>query len=455
MAGRDIGGGPKLLYSGSSPPRRKSSHSQSLMDHEDDFNDKKERPSLFRREAVEDSSSRLGVPIRSGALLSWIITLLIFCLILSISVLLLTALYSRKETVNGWLTPAEGAQRLVSTRSGTVEVVHVGEGDEVGIGDEILSISFDSTVQDGVELSQMLSSAADDESNAVRDRMNSQIVNIQLQIHELNERKTSAISRRARLVSSIALQIERIDIANQAVESARTLHERQLLATLQMRQREEALIIARQSLDSMEGDLIELDSQISQIDLQRRRLQISQSEISAEAAQAMARINDRRANFLGQQGQVLEARIPGRISALSVRAASPVQPGQTLAMVVPNGTELEAELWVPSRAVGFVRRGQPVRLMYDAFPYQRFGVGRGRVKLIARSPTEPADLPTALQASEPLYRVLVTLDQQEVDAHGVAWELTPGMRLSADLVLDDRPVAAWLFDPVMAAKSRR
>lgn len=137
-----------------------------------------------------------------------------------------------------------------------------------------------------------------------------------------------------------------------------------------------------------------------------------------------------------------------------MRPGATVEAGRVLAIILPHGEVLQAELWVPSRAAGFLRSGEPVRLMYDAFPYQKFGVGRGTVASIAGAPVDPADLTVPIETKEALYRVLVNLESPTVDGYGKVWRLSPGIRLSADLILDDRSLWEWLFDPIIAARRR-
>ena len=87
----------------------------------------------------------------------------------------------------------------------------------------------------------------------------------------------------------------------------------------------------------------------------------------ATAEQRIAEINGRRA-------YVIRAPTAGRISTLQatrrtdtpIRSASSWRSSQSTAV-------LQAELLVPARAIGFVEVGQPVRILYDAFPYQHFG----------------------------------------------------------------------------------
>ena len=60
--------------------------------------------------------------------------------------------------------------------------------------------------------------------------------------------------------------------------------------------------------------------------------------------------------------------------------------------LVPAGARLEARLYGPSRAIGFVRPGQRVLLRYEAFPHQKFGQYEGVVRSVSRSTVGPAEL---------------------------------------------------------------
>ena len=56
-----------------------------------------------------------------------------------------------------------------------------------------------------------------------------------------------------------------------------------------------------------------------------------------------------------------------------------------------KGEALEAHLFVPTRAIGFVEIGQEVRLQYDAFDYRTFGLQQGHVQEISATPLLPSD----------------------------------------------------------------
>jgi membrane fusion protein len=52
--------------------------------------------------------------------------------------------------------------------------------------------------------------------------------------------------------------------------------------------------------------------------------------------------------------------------------------------------------------------------------------------------------------AEPLYRITVGLERQQVSAYGAQVALQPGMQLDADIVLERRRLYEWVLDPVYA-----
>ena len=107
---------------------------------------------------------------------------------------------------------------------------------------------------------------------------------------------------------------------------------------------------------------------------------------------------------------------------------------------------------VPTQAIGFVRPGQEVRILFDAFPYQRFGTYGGRVVRVARTMLTGADVSAPVPLQQPAYKVTVVLDRQDVTAYGERIPLQPDMRLKADILLDRRPLLTWLLDPLLSAR---
>jgi membrane fusion protein len=119
--------------------------------------------------------------------------------------------------------------------------------------------------------------------------------------------------------------------------------------------------------------------------------------------------------------------------------------------LLPQGSRLQAQLLVPSRAIGFIAPGDEVRLRYQAYPYQKFGHHLGRVLRISRSAITP---PNASAGADQVYRVLVELKQQSILAYGKREALRPGMLLEADILGERRRLYEWVLEPLYSLKGK-
>jgi membrane fusion protein len=123
--------------------------------------------------------------------------------------------------------------------------------------------------------------------------------------------------------------------------------------------------------------------------------------------------------------------------------------------LVPTGSILQAQLFGPSQAIGFIHAGQRVLLRYQAFPYQKFGLYEGVISSVSGSAVSPSEMTQQLTglaslygANEPVYRVTVDLAQQTATAYGEPVPLQPGMRVEADVMIESRRLFEWVLDPL-------
>jgi len=122
--------------------------------------------------------------------------------------------------------------------------------------------------------------------------------------------------------------------------------------------------------------------------------------------------------------------------------------------ILPQGGRLEAHLFVPTSAIGFVEVGQEVRLLYGAFDYRQFGVHVGTVTEKSSAIFSPVDAQANIRLNEPTYRVTVRISKESVEAYGQQFPLQAGMLLSADIVLEKRSLIAWLLGPLTSLRGR-
>jgi membrane fusion protein len=409
---------------------------------------------LFRRQAIEAATQRYGAPVSAPGIGLAMATGFVVLLLLLAGIFLLTTSFPRKETVSGSLVPTAGLLTITSQRSGIVSKVYVEEGALVKRGDPIVRVSVESVMNGGERAGKALTNMAEGQNRALLDRERG--IEASLLSQEAGARaRVQGLKRQLQtLRSNVKLYEEQSLLAEQTVRDLERLVAQQIVSRLQYRDAESRALTARQNL---------ADAQVRIADLEQERI-VLQHELGRLGAERDANRANMATERLSAQEKAINYKVgtefelvsqqDGRITSLQAKSGGTVIAGKTLGVLLPSGSPLVAEVWVPSSAIAFVNIGTEVRLMYDAFPYQKFGVARGKVSKIARSPTVPEELPLDLQSKESRYRVLLALDSQHMDAYGKSLDLTPGTRLKADLILERRSAFAWLIDPLLAASRR-
>ncbi|MBS1191825.1 MAG: efflux pump, family, rane fusion protein [Rhodocyclaceae bacterium] len=180
-----------------------------------------------------------------------------------------------------------------------------------------------------------------------------------------------------------------------------------------------------------------------------RQLRNERAETSdrvEKLAQELAK-QDHRHGFLE-----LKAPQDGRVKDLATHTAGTVaQPGTILMTLVPSDETLQAEVWLSNEDVGFVREGQPAKLKFAAFQFQKYGMLAGEVEHVAADAAEKSENPTDPKIPLMAYRTQVRLQQQSLLADGVPYRLAPGMQVSAEIKLGERTILEYLLSPVQKA----
>lgn len=410
---------------------------------------------LFRMEAINAAGRRLSgsVVLTSSfptALLTWILV----AVVLSLAVLASTASYARKETVTGRLAPSGGLIRLTAQRGGVVERLYVTEGQVVVAGQPVATVRLSPVLSSGDSYAatkgnlEIRRRSAQDSAETARLALEAERSQLLRRRRALGEELSEA-QRRA------ALQERRLALSRAEVERAEAVAAQGFLPGRELELRRSAALQAEQSLSEMKAEALGLHRQIGETDARLAAIPLDLRAAAAAATSTLAGLSEEAIYSEGQANYEVVATVAGRIGALPVARGQVLAQGATLAVLTPSGSPLEAELYAPSRAAGFIREGQEVRLMYQAFPFQKFGVGEGEVASVSRTVLAPADIRAdGLNIQEPVFMVRVRLRKDSVEAYGRSIPLQPGMLLTAEVVAERRTLFEWLFDPLYAAGRR-
>lgn len=413
---------------------------------------------LFRPEALAAHNElRWGRPI--GLIpLSWkIVSVFLAVLVAAVAVFLATATYSRKETVRGILKPVGGETRVLATQGGVLRALYVSEGVLVERGTPLAKISRETMLSDGAIADEQVLEGLRQEEATLRDRLSALAGAAPLDAASMASSLAALEADRSAALESARLGDSRLAIATQRVTSARPLVTSGLIAAEELRRREEAELALRQEVASARGRARSLEAQIRELTARRARLPFDQAQQRSQLEAALASLAQRRAQAEASRGYELRAPISGRVSAVQAALGQSLDQYRPLMTLTPSGARLTAEVYVPSRAIGFIKAGQKVRLLYDAFPYQRFGAAQGTVEAVSATVLLPQEVNAPLRTEEirePVYRVTVRLIRQDMLAFGQVMELSAGMALTADIILEKRSFAEWLFEPILAIRGR-
>lgn len=122
--------------------------------------------------------------------------------------------------------------------------------------------------------------------------------------------------------------------------------------------------------------------------------------------------------------------------------------------ILPEGSELVAELLLPTRSAGLVEEGDNSRLRFDAFPYQRFGYMESTIVRVDKALIIPNEIPLPITLQEPVYRLRAKLSAQTMQAYGKQLNLKSGMLFEADIMLEQRRLIEWLLEPIYSLRGR-
>ncbi|UCV05669.1 HlyD family type I secretion periplasmic adaptor subunit [Dechloromonas denitrificans] len=209
-------------------------------------------------------------------------------------------------------------------------------------------------------------------------------------------------------------------------------------------------------IESARASLLQSEKKLAQIDSDyRRQLHVERNDIQGQFDK-LAQEATKQAHK--QELLELKASQDGVIKDLATHTAGTVvQPGTVLLTLVPQDEILRAEVWVSNEDIGFVRQGQPVKLKFAAFPFQKYGMVEGIVEHVSadasdnntgngNTQTDPA------RKNQPLvYKALVALKQMNLAMDGERFLLSAGMQTNAEIRLGDRTVMEYLLSPVRKA----
>jgi len=416
---------------------------------------------LFRPEVIEFNQPKwLGeiVLIRPPSFRIYASLTLLLIALIGIFVTLGT--YTRRSTVNGELVSTTGVIKLYSQQPAIVQEMYVSEGQEVTRGQRLYLLSGERTSKTIGDTHAAISRQVELRMQSLtleRDRTKALYDDAQRTLDYKTETLKDDLKA---LEAQLDGQVARTRLAEENTARNKHLLEQHYISKDMFQQKQGDLLEQQQRLQILQRDLIRARRELREQQNEKTNIAAKQQIQVSQLDRTMATMEQEFAESEARRRIVISAPEGGVVTAVHAQQGQLVDGGKPLLSLVPRSSVMQAHLYAPSKAIGFIKTGDPVRLRYQAYPYQKFGHADGRVTSISKTSISSAELSDAAfpasrtATSEPLYRINVELEKQTFNAYGKPQALQVGMLLEADILLETRRLFEWVLEPLYSISGK-
>jgi membrane fusion protein len=363
---------------------------------------------------------------------------------LFVSALVLASVVHLPETVTSHfvLRPVHGANPVRTPQSGMISRVEVVEGEPVTKGSLLFELRSEAIGARSSELRglQAESQGAKESLELGREKFESTRRAEADELRRLEDRIGSAklmleLQRReAALTVDVMVRYQKLDDLGLLSRTERIRYERQA------NEAELAVRLGEKELSEAEAALERRRHEHKANETERRE---AERELLEQIEQAEIRVAPLLEDLAQRAGSRLSILAPCSGSVLRLQVQAPgtfVQPGEVVGEVACEGDALRAHLSLPKTDLALLEPGQEVKLLFDAFPYQRHGVRYATLRWISPASVEKGD--------QHSFRALADVADKTIVVGGKPRALKAGMGGVAKIVVGRRRVIAYAFEPL-------
>ncbi len=387
---------------------------------------------------------------------------LIYVLLLFIAISIAWAWYGQVDivaTAPFRLVPLGKVQNIQAPRSGEIQEIAIHSGDHIAKGQILFRLQSQETLREFRELEQAEIAFKKAEFDLQQTLPQKRI---------LAKETISALEHRVRVMQA-AMQTYREALGNhtetpdleieihsaevehlkQRYEQNQKLYEKKLISLAALNEARVRYLSALAELPARmaeinrhEVSLKDLKRQIleEKLELERTRADFQNAyDIAAarlkQAKQAVNRSVDADIDLIlaPESGIVTQVLVntPGQV----------VNKGETLVTIAPASTPIVAEALILNKDVGLLSSGQKVKLKFEAFPFQDYGIQHGYLRQI--SPDAMGD-----EGSGTVFRGIIDLENTTILVHGEEKAFMFGMKGTAEIITDRQSILMLALNPL-------
>ena len=402
--------------------------------------------SFFREEAVAYRFSRLPgqLTIEIPHILNFL-TFLFFTFATIATTVILLAEFSKKEVATGHLVPSLGLVRITTSNSGFLQELHVAQGDHVKLGQSLAVVSSENSELGGKTAIEQQILAENQSSDEIDHQLTEERANFEIRSQRLMAKELGLKLQIQALNDDTILRKYNIENLRRETTSGKILVAKQVIPIVEIAKRENVLLEAELQLSTLNRELINLQSDLSQnhadMDAAPKELGLILSRLNFQKIA----IKQKLLSLKSQLRFEVIAPTSGIIDSIARQTGQSVGPSLPLLTLIPDNSVMQAEIFVPARSIAALKSGQTLRLAYDAFPAIRFGYAFAKVTRVNQTVLDPSEASQyGVNIDTPAYRIVADLEQQSFIVNEAKVSLRAGMGFSADIIVERHSLWKWI-----------
>ncbi len=334
-----------------------------------------------------------------------------------------------------------GADPVRTLHDGTVTGVLARESEKVAAGATLFTITSEQVGDRSAERESLGTSLSGGQA-----RIGNERVKFENQRRADEQERTRLDERQRTLRAQLALKEQQLTLTREVLARQKRSFDEGLISWLEVSKPQLDVDRLGVEVEAARAEIAEAASLDARLRFEMASRKAAFDELARSVEEELARARVRK-GLLDREGArdgnalSVAAECSGTITKLLVRnAGTVVAESDVLAEMVCDDETLQAELLVPQRGMALVTAGQPVKLQYDAFPYQRYGVRYATVRWMS-----PA---SSGQGEAAAFRVLADIDEQYVRVGATEKAVLPGMGGRAAVITGRRSLLSYAFEPL-------
>ncbi|HEN3618532.1 TPA: HlyD family efflux transporter periplasmic adaptor subunit [Yersinia enterocolitica] len=413
------------------------------------------KTAIFRQEALEHRAHHwLGSPQVITPVSASVWAMLALVLIASLIAFLGLGTYTQKARLAGSVVHHPAVARIIAPRDGIIISSLAEEGKIVRAGEVIYIVNMETQTAFGAT-NHEITTALKSQKTAIEQEIKLKSAAADTERSHLLQMLKNKDVEQQKMGNLIAKSAQQTSWLLEKAQHFKTLVKQGIALETEHMARQSEYYSAAVQLEAYLREEVKLQGET--ISIQARLAAIhNEVEVSLERLRRQTARLDQDLISTEQERELhITSPIDGTLTGITGLAGNTIQAAQELASVVPTSGQAEVEIFATADAIGELRKGQAVRLRFDAYPYQWFGQYEGIVRSISTTSVEQRLDISEKQAHQPprrYFQVRIIPKNNSVVMAGKTYPLRPGIGVKTDVFIKKRPLYEWLLLPLKGAR---